>query len=459
MTMLQLRVCRRSELSLAVTFLLGASACAAPMTSLPPPRPLGQGLEAVSVTNLEESGQPVGEPQGDLTLRDALAAALRQSPRLESFAWQLRADEARTLQAGLLPNPTLVIEAENFAGSDDFDAYDAAETTVFLGQLVELGGKRAKRRRIAMLERELSGWEYESARLDVLTQTTQRFVAVLAAQERLQLANDLHRVASDFLGATRARVRAGAASSVEEARSKVELATLEVALARRAAALEVAKRQLASSWGTTSPEFSGVEGELFALRELPGLERIVAELAQNPDMARWATEKARRDAAVELARARAIPDVTAGLGVRRFEESDAAALVFALEVPLPLFDRNQGATAAALAEVSRTRALTRARQLELSRLLVAAHAEASSSYEQASSLRDTVLPQAESSFESTRDGYRRGFFRYVDVLDAQRTLFEARGEYVDALKRYHTATAELERLVGASIENLMERQG
>lgn len=436
--------------------LAGVTACASPPPPLPSPRPLGQDIEAVSPGSVERKSGSFVEPQGALSLRDALAAALQKSPRLESFAWQVRADEARALQAGLLPNPTLSLEGENFAGSGSLGGYNAAETTLFLGQLVELGGKRQKRERIATLERELSGWDYEAARLDVLTETTNRFLSLLAAQKRFELATDLVRVAEESLSATRARVRAGAASAVEEARSKVELATLGVQLARRTSELEAAKKQLASSWGTSAPEFGQVAGDLLELREIPSLHEVQSALAMNPDLARFATETAKRDAAVELARAGAIPDVTAGLGVRRFEDSDDSALVFAVEVPLPLFDRNQGESAAALAEAHRARALGRARELELTRRLIRAHAEASSGFEQATALRDAVLPQADAAFQSTQDGYRRGLFRYVDVLDAQRTLFEARSEYVDALENVHLATAELERLIGAPIESLRE---
>ena len=445
---------RRRRPGILLVILAGAAACAAPPPTLPASRPLGREIGAASPGSPGQPASPFSEPRGKLTLRDALAASLQKSPRLESFAWQVRADEARALQAGLLPNPALVVESENFAGSGGFGGYDAAETTVSLGQLVQLGGKRKKRERIALLERELSGWDYEGARLDVLTRTTRRFLALLAAQERSELANRLVRLAEQSLEATRARVRAGAASAVEEARSNVELSTLRVQLAQRNADLEAARKLLASSWGTGAPRFEGVAGDLFALRALPSLSEIEAELSQNPDLARWATENARREAALDLAKAEAIPDVTAGLGVRRFEESDDSALVFAVEVPIPLFDRNQGGRSAALAETHRARALARARHLELTRALIATHADASSGLEQATSLRDTVLPQAEAAFRGTQDGYRRGLFRYVDVLDAQRTLFEARTAYVDALERVHLASAKLERLIGAPLESL-----
>lgn len=453
-TRTDLRPFRAGWPGILLLVLAGAAACAAPPPPLPASRPLGRDYDAVSPRSAGQPTSPFTEPEGTLSLRDALAASLQRSPRLEAFAWQVRADEARALQAGLLPNPDLVVEGENFGGGGDFRGYDAAETTVFLGQLVELGGKRGKRERIAMLDRELSGWDYEGARLDVLTETTARFLRLLAAQERFELANRLLGLAEESLEATRARVRAGAASAVEEARSEVELSTLRVQLAQRRAELDAAKKLLASSWGTGAPQFDQVAGDLFALRALPSLAEIEAELSQNPDLARWATENARREATLDLARAETVPDVTAGLGLRHFEESNDSALVFAVEVPIPLFDRNQGGRAAALAETHRARALARTRQLELMRALIAAHAEASSGFEQATSLRDAVLPQAEAAFRSTQDGYRRGLFRYVDVLDAQRTLFEARAAYVGALERVHLASAELERLIGAPLESL-----
>ena len=139
-------------MTLAAVLLLVGSACTAPLTPLPAARPLGRDLAVASPAGgrPQAPAEPFAEPEGALTLQSALAAALRNAPRLQGFDWQVRADEARALQAGLLPNPTLLVEGENFAGSGAFSGSDAAATTVFLGHLVQLGGKRAKRRRVAM---------------------------------------------------------------------------------------------------------------------------------------------------------------------------------------------------------------------------------------------------------------------------------------------------------------------
>ena len=449
------RFWRQLQLSFLLAALLASAGCTAALTPLPEARPLGRDLPRARLAPSAErpASQGFREPEGQLSLAEALRAALENSPRLEAFDWQVRAQEARALQAGLVPNPGLSVEGENFAGGGDFNGYDAAETTVFLGQLVELGGKRAMRHRVAALGRELAGWDYEAARLDVLTETTQRFVAALAAKERLALTNEILRVSEDSLKATRARVRAGAASSIERARSEVVVATIAAQRDRREVEFEGAKRTLASSWAG-EVRFDDLTGDLTSLRVVPTLEHVTDALAENPDLARWTTEIAQREAAVDLARARAIPNVTAGLGVRHFNDSNDSALVFGLEVPLPLFDRNQGARAAAAAEAHRARAVARESRLVLIRALVAAHAEAQGAHGNAQALASTVLPQAKTAYERTRDAYKKGLFRLVDVLDAQRTLFDARTEYVNALQQFHTAAAEVERLVGSSLEDL-----
>lgn len=449
------RLWRHLQLLFLLAALISGVGCTAPLSALPEARPLGRDLPRARLARSAERPPSAAfrEPEGQLSLAKALSAALENSPRLEAFDWRVRAQEARALQAGLVPNPGLVIEGENFAGSGGFSGYDAAETTVFLGQLVELGGKRARRHRVADLGRELAGWDYEAARLDVLTETTQRFVAALAARERLALTSEILRVSRESLKATQARVRAGAASSIEQARSEVVVATIAAQRDRRQVEFDGAKRALASSWAG-EVRFKELTGDLTSLRVVPSLRRMTDALAENPDLARWTTEIAQREAAVDLARARAIPNVTAGLGVRHLGESDDAALVFGLEVPIPVFDRNQGARAAATAEARRARALARESRLILIRALVAAHAEALGAHGNAEALASTVLPQAETAYEQTRDAYRKGLFRLVDVLDAQRTLFDARTEYVNTLQQFHAAAAEVERLVGSSLEDL-----
>ena len=94
---------------------------------------------------------------GELTLPDALALALVHSPRLAGASWNVRAAEAERLQARLLPNPELEAEAEEITGSGERRGLETAEMSVRLSQLIELGGKRARRTKVAEMEGRLAG--------------------------------------------------------------------------------------------------------------------------------------------------------------------------------------------------------------------------------------------------------------------------------------------------------------
>ena len=102
------------------------------------------------------SSEQIAEPTGVITLRDAAAFALVNNPELRAFYLEIRAAEARKLQAGLLPNPKIGVEVEEFGGTDERRGFDSAETRIELGQLIELGGKRSKRVRVASLEESLA---------------------------------------------------------------------------------------------------------------------------------------------------------------------------------------------------------------------------------------------------------------------------------------------------------------
>jgi len=83
---------------------------------------------------------------------------------------------------------------------------------------------------------------------------------------------------------------------------------------------------------------------------------MTAAVADNPDLARWQNRgRTKRRAALRLEKARGVPDLTIGGGVRRFEQTDDEALVFSLTLPLPLFDRNQGGILGATAQLAKAR--------------------------------------------------------------------------------------------------------
>ena len=68
----------------------------------------------------------------------------------------------------MLPNPELRFQAEDFGGSGSRPGFEKTETTLSLAQLIELGGKRGRRRELARLGRALADWTWNIARVDLL---------------------------------------------------------------------------------------------------------------------------------------------------------------------------------------------------------------------------------------------------------------------------------------------------
>jgi len=422
---------------------------------LPERRPLGANLGAYEAL-IEPGAQPAAvpptaEPMGMLSLRDALTLALERSPELAAFSWDVRVREAQALQAGLRPNPELGVELENFAGSGGTSGIGGSETTFALSQLLESAGKRPKRQRVGELDAAVAGWEYETVRLEVFAAVVQAFSAAAAAQQRVTLSEQLIRVAEladDDVGRL---VAAGATSPVERTRAGVALATARVDRESALRSLAAARASLAATWGARQVTFTQVADDLPDAAAPPALAEVRARLERNPELGRWDREIERRAAVVELEHARRYPDVSASAGVRRLAESDDTALVAGLAVPLPIFDRNQGALAAAASDLRKAQHERRAVEARLSAALEIAWQELDARYVEIGQLRLAIVPQAREAFEGVRRGYAQGLFRNVDVLDAQRTLFELQLREIEAVRAYHEARAELERLTGTPL--------
>lgn len=400
---------------------------------------------------------PAGNPTGAITLRDAVALALAQSPDLAAFDWGRRAAEARQLQAGRRPNPVASVTLEDLASTNR--AVDSAgavqpQATIQLSQLVELGGKRAARQQLAQRDQDLAGWDYEAARLDVLSRVTSAYYAVLAGQDAvthatgsLTLAQQVHRTVAE-------RVAAGVVSPIEETRAEVLVASTQIELDRAGRTLDARRRQLTAHWGHTTAVFERAAGDLSAMPPMPALRTLDEALASSPDLVRWTSEIERRQAALTVARSLRVPDLTVSAGYRRFTSLGSQAAVVGVAVPLPWFDRNKDGIRAADADVARVRAEADAARLHLQSRLAEAHRALVSAGDDVEALRTRILPGAQSVFDAVREGYQLGRFGLMEVLDAQRTLTAANRDYFEALTAVHQAAIGVERLVGRPLSEI-----
>jgi cobalt-zinc-cadmium efflux system outer membrane protein len=386
--------------------------------------------------------------EGHITLEQAVSRALKRNPALAAGTSAVSAAEARITQAGLFPNPELELETENFGGSGELDGFNAAESTAVVSQPILLGGKRRHRRSVAESERTLAGRDLEAVRLDVTAGVTAAFYQVLAAQRREALADELLALAERFAGTVQKRVDAGKVSPVEATRASIEVSQARVGLARAVRELEAARALLAANWGSSTADFDLAVGELPELIDPPSLGPLRQHLLKVPEITRLEDQIERERRALELERSFRIPDLTISVGPRRFEETGESAWVAGISLPIPIFDRNQGARRAAEFELERTRRDAEANRVGLEAELTSTLERLRAVTLEATTMSQEIVPAARSAFAATQAGYREGKLGFLDVLDAQRALFETRSLLLDSREEYAITRAELERLIG-----------
>jgi cobalt-zinc-cadmium efflux system outer membrane protein len=394
----------------------------------------------------QESGEPI-------TLARALALALERSPELAAFSWDIRAAEARILQAKLVPNPEISWDGEDFTRAGVQSATESMQNTLVLSQLIELGGKRSSRVREAQFDRWAAEWDYQVKRLDVLKATSLAFIDVLSGQRKVSLAEENVQLAEREIPVTQKKVEAGQASNVELIRTKTEVATARIELTEATHELEAARVNLAAQWGAKKATFASVSGNLEQLRPIPSLESLKVKLQANPELAKWTTERQRREATLSAARAEAHPDITVNAGPRLLGASHAdMSLVAGFSIPLPLWNRNQGKIAEAEANVAKTSDERAAAEAGAFAELNEAYQTLQRAAEEVRMLRDTVLPGAKSVIDQTTEGYATGRFSQLDVLDAQKSYIETRTQYVRALSDFQKAAAQIDALTAGPVE-------
>ena len=388
---------------------------------------------------------------GALTLQEAVARTLLHNPELEAFSLEVRAREARALQAGLYKNPSIMIDTQDVFGSGGFKDIQQSQSTLTLSQVIELGGKRAKREKEALYKKDLAFWDYETARINILTRVTQAYTEALAAQEQLKLAEQLVALSTKSHNAVKARVTAGKVSPIHEVKAGVALSKTRIQMQRAENQLKAAHRKLAAFWGSLAPRFKKVTGNLYRISPVPAFEALTERIQKNPDLARWAVEMAQRQAAIDLEEANAVPNLRVGAGARWFEETHDNTFILELSIPLQLFDRNQGAIAEARHRLAQAEARKRAVRLKLNAALADSYSRLLNAHQQVTAIKTQILPGARTAFDAVNEGYRFGKFDFLEVLDSQRTWFDARSQFLIALAEYHKAVADVERLTGQAI--------
>ncbi len=406
-------------------------------------------LSACILAVLFVAGLAGGEENSvELTLSEALSRVAEQNPELRALAFELRALEARARQAAARPNPELSTDLENVGGSGDFRGTEAAEWTLALSQLIELGDKRRLRIETTHAEQGVAAADIEIRRIDVAAETLRRFVQVAGDQDELILTRRATELTARTLTAVEQRVKAARSPIAELHRARVAFDRAQLAQQHAEHALRASRRQLAALWGETGATFSSVLAKLYVIPAIDDFAVLEKRVAESPTAQRYLSEARLREAELRLARSRRTPDIVLGAGLRRLEESGDTAAVLSFSVPLPIRDRNAGAIREAEIRRDRVSADRDAVLIEVQARLFELYQELLHARTETEQLRERVLPEMEEALRQTEYAYERGRYSYLELVDARNSLIDVNRASIEAAVRYHTLLADIESLTG-----------
>jgi len=287
--------------------------------------------------------------------------------------------------------------------------------------------------------------------VDKLAETAKHLINVVTDQQRLIIAKDSIAPAKDTQKVVEQRIKAGKTPNAELRRAKITLARKEIGLEHAEHELITSRLKLVTLWGETQTTFTTAEASLFKIEPAIPFETLEQRLERNPDLVRFATEKRLAAVSVQLAKSGSRSDIEIAGGLRHFNLSDDTGFVLSLNIPLGSSSRASSKVEEAELMSLREPHVFEQRRLELYATLFEVHQEIKHAIDAVTTLRESIIPQAELALQDYEKGYKAGRYSFLELSEAQRTLLDSRLESVMAAADYHQYRIEIDRLTGAGL--------
>ncbi|AZS21798.1 TolC family protein [Caulobacter sp. FWC26] len=377
--------------------------------------------------------------------KDLLTQAQANAPRLAEAAAGVRQAEGLARQAGARPNPTAGVTVENFSGKGIYSGTNNAETTFQLSQPLEVGGKRDARVAAGRAALDAARARLVQSKADFAFALADAYALAEAAERRVALADEAVTLSDETLRASRVMVDAGKEAELRtlqaQAALTAALASREEARAERTGAFS----RLTALVGSATP-FTSLSDSLLTSPKVTSQPGDIDALSTPAVVAAEADREAaaRR---VRIERTRAVPDVTVSAGIRRFSGDDSTALVAGVSLPIPVFDQNRGNITAAQGELQAAEARLNAARFDAEADIRTARFQLGAAQSRANAASEGETSAAE-AFRLTRIAYESGKAPLVELINARRSLAEARDQTIQAQLARVRAEADLARLQG-----------
>lgn len=387
-----------------------------------------------------------------LTLDQCISIAVNQNPLLQSSQQLYQASLARIQQAKALAQPSLDLDSD--LQPRLFDFRGSGESYFGLSQDLDFPGKRGLRGKIASRESSEVLMDTELLKLDLVFQVKESFYGLLLAQELLKYAEQDMELARDFLQKAEIKFEAGDVARVEVLRARVEAAKAENSVRAAANNVRLAKARLNFLLARRKYDPLEIAGEFkrrspeFRLDELK--ERA---LALRPEIKRVGFSLDKESLRKTLGYLGYLPDFSLGLARHRLAgEPTTWNVTLSVRLPVFFWQPLKG-------EIAEAEANLQAFRKEREHILNAIALEVEESYSlalmagrQIDLFEREILAQAEETYKMFLFSFQEGEIGGIELIEARRTLIEARKSYADALNNFNVALAALAKSVGQDLE-------
>ena len=372
-------------------------------------------------------------------------------------AQQIGVDESRAAEitAYLRPNPSLTLIADQinpFPGGPPHSTFGALLSVATINYLHERQQKRELRRQSAQDATNVALSSASDVERTLLFTLRMAFVQTLQEKSVRDLAKENLTYYDHLLEVSQTRYSAGAISQVDLDRLELQRVTYESDLQTAEVNLRTAKIQLLTLLNDRTPvEQFDVTGPFdFSQQIAPlGDVRQVA-VDTRPDLraALQSMEKAKTDH--RLAIANGSTDPTFGFDVGRNPPIDQY-IGFSVNIPLRIFDHNQGEKQRTQLDIARSEKLMEASRAQVFSDVDSAYATVTGEIALLRPYKDRYLQQAVRVRDTIAFSYQNGAASLLDFLTAQSDYRSVQVTYLNLVGAYLNAVNQLNLAVGREV--------
>lgn len=380
--------------------------------------------------------------QNVYSLEDLSTFAEMYHPRLTTAFRKIQSAQGATVQAGLYPNPRISASSPQIDGNE-------SQYNGFISQEIVTARKLKISAAAAQTAVTQAQYEWQQERFIVLTELRQKYYAVLAAQKRTRILEELVSIATRSLEISERLFKAGEGAKSDILLLDIERRRSEVALQNAQTIYNVGKKQLTLLVACPALNIQSVSGDLNAEARNYQLDEIqVAAANFHPQASIARLEIERMSRLLQRARVEPVPnfDVMGGYQRQIGVPAENQGL-FQVTMSVPLWNQNQGNISSAEASLSGARADLQKTELELSNLAAQAYATYETSRQLVEKYHTEILPQARETLAISQTLYAQGQIDFLRLLQSQRTLLETELASIEAQEQYWISAAGIAGLL------------